>query len=76
MNPDANAVVPFASKNLGDLSKNNAEVNEVLFTILRAVEVVEAHKATGRKPSVSHFIFLSCINTSSIALKLFYFYFY
>jgi hypothetical protein len=63
MSTDANAVVPFASKNLGDLSKNNAEVNEVPFAILRAVEVVEAHKATGRKQSVSDLIYLSCINS-------------
>ncbi len=49
----AKSAVPFASKNVGDLSKNNAEVNELLFAILRAVEVVEAHKATGRKQSIS-----------------------
>ena len=61
MSTDANAAVPFASKNLGDLSKNNTEVNELLFAILRAVEVAEAHKATGRKQSVSLLIFFPCI---------------
>ncbi len=31
MSTDANVAVPFGSKNLGDLSNNNYEVNELLF---------------------------------------------
>ena len=70
MSTDANAAVPFASKNLGDLSKNNAEVNELLYAILWAVEVAEAHKATGRKQSVSLSIFSPLYLFSSLALTL------
>ena len=58
MSTDANAAVPFDSKNLGDLSKNNAEINELFFAILRVVENVEAHKSTGTKQGVSiHLIY-------------------
>ena len=53
-----NAAIGASSKNLGDLSKNTPEVNDVMLAILRAVEHVGAHKATGRKKSdqiLSHF---------------------
>jgi hypothetical protein len=43
----------FASKNLGDLSKNNLAVKELLMAILKAVENVGAHKVTGRKQGIS-----------------------
>jgi hypothetical protein len=35
-----------------DLSKNIAEVNDLMLAILRAVECVGAHKATGWKQSI------------------------
>jgi hypothetical protein len=54
MSADNNVVVPFGLKNLGDLSKNNCEINELLFAILRAVENVGAQKCTGRKQGISH----------------------
>jgi hypothetical protein len=37
----------FASKNLGDFSKNNPVVKELRMAILKAVENVEAYKITG-----------------------------
>jgi hypothetical protein len=58
MSTDANIAVPFGSKNLGDLSKNNYDINELLFAILRAVKNVGAYKATRRKQSIStHLIY-------------------
>jgi hypothetical protein len=59
MSTDANAAVPFDSKNLGDLSKNNAEVGKLFFAVLRAVEKVAAHKFTGQKQGISHCSLLS-----------------
>jgi hypothetical protein len=53
MSANAYITVPFGSKNLGDLSKSNHEINELFFTILRAVKNVGAHKSTGRKQGVS-----------------------
>ncbi len=53
MSADADVAVPFGSKNLGDLSKNSYEGNELLFAILRAVENVGAQKCTGRKLGIS-----------------------
>jgi hypothetical protein len=58
MNTDANIAVPFGfenlgSKNLGDLSKNNTEVNELVFAILRAVKKVAPHKFTSWNQGVS-----------------------
>jgi hypothetical protein len=51
-------VVPFGSKNLGDLLKNTSSVvNELLTAILKAVETVSAHKFTGRKPGISCCLF-------------------
>jgi hypothetical protein len=47
---------PFCSKNLGDLSKDNPSVNELLSAILKAVETTGIHKITGRKQGVSSFI--------------------
>jgi hypothetical protein len=52
MNINPGMVVPLASKNLGDLSKNNPAVKELLTAILKAVEHVGAHKVTGRKQGV------------------------
>ncbi len=63
MSTDANVAVPFGSKNLGNLSKDNAEVNELFFAILRAVEKVAAHKFTGQKQGVSRCSLLSHITT-------------
>jgi hypothetical protein len=58
MSTDDIIAVPFGSKNLGDLSKSNYEVNELLFAILRAAENVGAHKSTGRKQGISiHLIY-------------------
>jgi hypothetical protein len=53
MSADANITVPFGSKNLGDLSKSNHEINELFFAILQAVKNVGAHKSTGRKQGIS-----------------------
>jgi hypothetical protein len=53
MNVDPSMAAPLASKNLGDLSKNNPAVRELFTAILKAVEHVGAHKVTGRKQGVS-----------------------
>jgi len=53
MNINPGMAAPLASKNLGDLSKNNPAVKELLTAILKAVEHVGAHKVTGRKQGVS-----------------------
>jgi len=50
---NVNAAIAASWKNLGDLSKNTPEVNYLMLAILRAVERVVSHKATGRKQSVS-----------------------
>jgi hypothetical protein len=47
MTVNPSMAAPFASKNLGDLSKNNPVVKELLTAILKAVEHVVAHKVTG-----------------------------
>jgi hypothetical protein len=52
MNINPGMAAPLASKNLGDLSKNNPAVKELLTAILKAVEHVGAHKVTGRKQPV------------------------
>ncbi len=53
MNVNPSMVAPLASKNLGDLSKNNPAVKELLTAILKAVEHVGAHKVTGQKQAVT-----------------------
>ena len=53
MNINPGMAAPLGSKNLGDLSKNNPAVKELLTAILKAVEHVGAHKVTGRKQGVS-----------------------
>jgi hypothetical protein len=61
LNINPSMAAPFAFKNLGDLSKNNPAVKELLVAILKAVEHAGAHKVTGRKQGVSYlllFIFL------------------
>jgi hypothetical protein len=50
---NVNAAIAASSKNLGDLSKNTPEVNDLMLAILRAVERLGAHKAMGQKQSVS-----------------------
>ena len=54
---NANAATAALSKNLGDLSKNTAAINNLMLAILRVVEHVGAHKATGREQSVSFYFF-------------------
>lgn len=54
MSVDANVAMPFGSKNLVELSKNNTEVNKLLFTILRAIENLGAYKSIGRELGISH----------------------
>jgi hypothetical protein len=61
LNINPSMAAPFAFKNLGDLSKNNPAVKELLMAILKAVEHAGAHKVTGQKQGVSYlllFIFL------------------
>jgi hypothetical protein len=53
MNVNPSMAAPLASKILGDLSKNNPVVKELLTAILKAMEHVGAHKVTGRKQGVS-----------------------
>jgi len=53
MNINPGMAASLASKNLGDLSKNNPAVKELLTAILKAMEHVGAHKVTGRKQGVS-----------------------
>jgi hypothetical protein len=53
MNINPGMAATFASKNLGDLSKNIPAVKELLLAILKAVESVGGHKVTGRKQGVS-----------------------
>jgi hypothetical protein len=53
MKVNLDMVVPLGSKKLGDLSRNTPEVNELFTAILNAVQVVGAHKITGRKQGVS-----------------------
>jgi len=63
-------------KNLGDLSKNTAEVNDLMLAILRAVQHIGAHKATGCKQSVSIFfswLLLLIFFFLTLFLNLFYF---
>ena len=67
-----NASAPFVSKSLGDLTKNNKDVNELLLAILRAVESIAAHKFTGRKQGVSHRNFFTCLLLLFLAVTNFY----
>ena len=62
---------PLASKNLGDLSKNNPVVKELLTAILKAVEHVGAHKVTGRRQGVS---LLSLFMYRLVYCRLFFFF--
>lgn len=50
-------VVPFSSKNPGELFKNSW-VNRLLTAVLKAVETLGAHKFTGRKQGVSCCLFI------------------
>jgi hypothetical protein len=49
MNINPGMVVPLGSKQLSDLTRNTPEVNKLFTAILNAVQVVGAHKITGRK---------------------------
>jgi hypothetical protein len=62
----------FASKNLGDLSKNNLAVKELLMAILKAVENVGAHKVTGRKQGIS----FCCCPFINLFIVAYFFYFF
>jgi len=71
MNINPSMVAPLASKNLGDLSKNNHVVKELLTAILKAVEHVGAHKVTDRKQGVS---LLSLFMYRLVYCRLFFFF--
>jgi len=73
MNVNPSMAATLASKNLGDLSKNNPVVKELLTAILKAVEHVGAHKVTGRKQGVS---FLSLSIYHLVYCRLFFFFFF
>jgi hypothetical protein len=60
MNINPGMVGPLGSKKLGDLSRNTPKDNELFTAILNAVQVVSAHKITGRKRGVS-FVHLSAL---------------
>jgi hypothetical protein len=47
------AIIGVPAKNVGDLSKNTVELDDLMFAILRAVDHVGIHKATSRKQGVS-----------------------
>ncbi len=57
MNINPGMVVPLGSKKLSDLSRDTPEINELFTAILNAVQVVGAHKVTGRKKGVSFAFF-------------------
>jgi hypothetical protein len=69
MNINPGMAAPLASKNLGDLSKNNPAVKELLMAILKAVEHVGAHKA---KQGVS----LLSFSIYRLVYCLFFFFFF
>jgi hypothetical protein len=62
MNNNPGMVVPLGSKKLGDLSRDTPKINELFTAILNAVQVVGAHKVTGRKQGVSFACFLTLVD--------------
>jgi hypothetical protein len=71
MNINPGMVMPFSSKNFGDLSKDNPNENELLTAILKAVENVGTHKITSMKQEVSSCSFISAAIYAIIFLTIF-----